>query len=91
MSQAAKDTADYHQGAAREGCSGEQGEPAAEEDNEAGKDGDTTAKLKSPQSPHLARCAEQVWCQVGVQSTIQACRREAPAPPQHSLARTRDN
>lgn len=41
MSQAAKD----YQGTARASCSREQGEPATEDDNEAGKDDDTTAKL----------------------------------------------
>jgi len=50
MNQAAEDTANYHQGAARAGCSREQGEPAAEGDDKAGKDGGMTAKI-SPHSP----------------------------------------
>lgn len=60
MSQAAEDTADCHQGVARAGCSREQGEPAAEEDNKAGKDGDTTAKL-GPHSPFTCARSAVSW------------------------------
>lgn len=72
----------------------EGGEPAAEDDNEAGKDGDTSAKLSHLTCYDLlcplTRYAEQAWCQPGVQRTMQACSGEAPAPPRHSLARTTD-
>lgn len=62
MSQAAEDTADYYEGAARAGCSRKQGEPAAEDDDKAGKDGDTIAKLSLHSSLACARWARQVCC-----------------------------